>query len=557
MPSLKLTSTTSGSLDSVRFGAPATCSVAPTTDDDLANKKYVDDSVDAIDVANSTFSQPIMQTLFTANGSNKSNTALGENSLSNYYSNDIGPNNTSIGVNSLNSNTSGKDNTSIGYQSLSSNISGDNNTAIGYNTLQSTTNSYHNTAVGKNSLIALRNGANFNTAIGYDSGGNSNTWNGDAYGNTFLGAATYMTNNYTYSTAVGATAAITKSNQIVLGTSAQTVTIPKFTTAGVVHNLANGDLTSSLIVTADISNNAITSEKILNGTILGSDISSNTITDDNIANGTITSFKIATGTIVGTNIATATITSEKILDGTILGSDISSNTITADNIANGAITSDKIGTGVIVGSNISSNTITAGLLANDISYNGLLKVRDCSGGVDTQAANKKYVDDQITEIKGGIPQIDVDTLKEIADKLVDASGTEIYARLASPTFTGTVSGITAAMVSLGNVTNTSDADKPVSTAQQTALDLKANLASPVFTGNPTAPTPDTSDNDTTVATTAFVKNQNYITNSSLGVMPVTEPELGSTVNGSFWFNPTTGNLRIYYGSTWRDFGPLT
>lgn len=38
------------------------------------------------------------------------------------------------------------------------------------------------------------------------------------------------------------------------------------------------------------------------------------------------------------------------------------------------------------------------------------------------------------------------------------------------------------LLSLGNVDNTSDANKPVSTAQQTAIDLKANLASPTFTG---------------------------------------------------------------------------
>lgn len=53
----------------------------------------------------------------------------------------------------------------------------------------------------------------------------------------------------------------------------------------------------------------------------------------------------------------------------------------------------------------------------------------------------------------------------------------------SPTFTGTVSGITKSMVGLGNVDNTSDANKPVSTATQTALDLKSNLAAPSFTGN--------------------------------------------------------------------------
>jgi hypothetical protein len=58
----------------------------------------------------------------------------------------------------------------------------------------------------------------------------------------------------------------------------------------------------------------------------------------------------------------------------------------------------------------------------------------------------------------------------------------LKANLASPTFTGTVSGITKTMVGLGNVDNTSDASKPISTATQTALDLKANLASPSFTG---------------------------------------------------------------------------
>lgn len=49
---------------------------------------------------------------------------------------------------------------------------------------------------------------------------------------------------------------------------------------------------------------------------------------------------------------------------------------------------------------------------------------------------------------------------------------EAKAPLASPTFTGTVSGITSTMVGLGNVDNTTDLGKPVSTATQTALDGK-------------------------------------------------------------------------------------
>lgn len=52
----------------------------------------------------------------------------------------------------------------------------------------------------------------------------------------------------------------------------------------------------------------------------------------------------------------------------------------------------------------------------------------------------------------------------------------LKAPLASPTFTGTVSGVSKAMVGLGNVDNTSDAAKPVSTAQAAAIGAKANSA---------------------------------------------------------------------------------
>ena len=58
------------------------------------------------------------------------------------------------------------------------------------------------------------------------------------------------------------------------------------------------------------------------------------------------------------------------------------------------------------------------------------------------------------------------------------------ASLVSPQFSGTAygSGIPKALVNLSNVDDTADNAKPVSTAQQTALDLKANIASPTFTG---------------------------------------------------------------------------
>ena len=57
------------------------------------------------------------------------------------------------------------------------------------------------------------------------------------------------------------------------------------------------------------------------------------------------------------------------------------------------------------------------------------------------------------------------------------------------------------MVGLSNVDNTTDLNKPISNAQQTALDLKANLASPTLTGTVTVPTP---INGTDAATKAYV-----------------------------------------------------
>jgi hypothetical protein len=52
--------------------------------------------------------------------------------------------------------------------------------------------------------------------------------------------------------------------------------------------------------------------------------------------------------------------------------------------------------------------------------------------------------------------------------------TSALAPLASPTFTGTVGGITKTMVGLSNADNTSDSAKPISTATQTALDGKVS-----------------------------------------------------------------------------------
>ena len=115
------------------------------------------------------------------------------------------------------------------------------------------------------------------------------------------------------------------------------------------------------------------------------------------------------------------------------------------------------------------------------------------------------------------------------------------APLASPTFTGTVSGISSTMVGLGNVDNTADTAKPVSTAQQTALGLKSDLASPTFTGVPAAPTAAASTNTTQVATTAFVRAEVAALVGSAGATLDTLGELATALGNDAALSTTLTN----------------
>jgi len=85
-----------------------------------------------------------------------------------------------------------------------------------------------------------------------------------------------------------------------------------------------------------------------------------------------------------------------------------------------------------------------------------------------------------------------DTSALVTKTYVDTAD-NLLAPKANPTFTGTVAGITKSMVGLGSVDNTSDADKPVSTATQTALDAKLALAGGTMTGALTLSGAPTSD----------------------------------------------------------------
>ena len=117
-------------------------------------------------------------------------------------------------------------------------------------------------------------------------------------------------------------------------------------------------------------------------------------------------------------------------------------------------------------------------LGTGLSYN------DTTGAisVDTTAIQARVADVSDTEI-GYLNGVTSAIQTQLNDK----------APINSPTFTGTVGGITKSMVGLGNVDNTTDANKPVSTATQTALDGKLSLSGGVMTGAITLSADPTSD----------------------------------------------------------------
>jgi len=149
-------------------------------------------------------------------------------------------------------------------------------------------------------------------------------------------------------------------------------------------------------------------------------------------------------------------------------------------------------TGAVTVENISGNAGTATKLAAPVKING----EDFDGSKDITVA---------------------DATKEPAITGSDAAkywdGTKSWVDFATAV-KGTVMGGLAGDVSGLPILQT-DTFQQAITRLNGGLNQKANLASPTFTGTPNAPTAVASTNTTQIATTAFVKSQNYLDANSV------------------------------------------
>jgi hypothetical protein len=177
----------------------------------------------------------------------------------------------------------------------------------------------------------------------------------------------------------------------------------------------------------------------------------------------------------------------------------------------------------------------------------------------------------ITKAMVGLGNVDntSDALKPISTAMQNAlnlmaNASEVTTSLAakaplnSPTFTGTVSGITKSMVGLGNVDNTADASKPISTATQTALDLKAPLNSPTFTGTVSGITKSMVGLGNVDNTADASKPISTATQTALDLKaPLESPTFTGTVSGITKSMVGLGNVENTVLSTWAGSTSLT
>lgn len=180
------------------------------------------------------------------------------------------------------------------------------------------------------------------------------------------------------------------------------------------------------------------------------EIATQLASDENAAAALVTTVATKVDKVTGKGLSTEDYTTtEKTKLAAVTGANTGDETL--------ATIKTKLGITTLSGSNTGDQVIPTTLPASDVS-------------AWAKAATKPTY--TATEVGLGNVNNTTDLLKPVSTATQTAL--DLKAPLASPTFTGTVSGITATMVGLGNVNNTSDLLKPISTTTQTALDLKAN-----------------------------------------------------------------------------------
>jgi hypothetical protein len=248
------------------------------------------------------------------------------------------------------------------------------------------------------------------------------------------------------------------------------------TTGIVFEGTTANDFETTLTVTDPTADRTITFPDATGTVAMNGDLTTHTGATTNV-HGIVDTTELATRANVASLLTNATKTNITITgdkDGLVITAENGVADSNTDNLSEGGtnkyFTDERAqdAIGLNVGTGLSYNDTTGAISVDTTTI---------------QARVNNITDTEIGYLDGVTSAIQ----PQINDKLNSGTAATTYAPINSPAFTGTVTGVTKTHVGLSNVDNTSDAAKPVSTLTQTALNLKADLAGPTFTGTVVLP----------------------------------------------------------------------
>lgn len=306
-------------------------------------------------------------------------------------------------------------------------------------------------------------------------------------------------------------------------TADRTVTLPDATgTVALTSDLSPYAPLNSPTFTGTVTLPANTiSQSMMNDDSVGTnEIGGLAVTEAKIADGAVTSAKIADGTIVNGDInASAAIVDTKLATISTAGKvSNSATTATSDNTVSAIVARDSSG-------NFAAGTITAALTGNASTATTLATARNIAGQSFNGSANISIAPTDLTGVTSTAAEINIldgatlsTTELNYVDGVTSAIQTQLDAKapLNSPALTGTPTAPTATLATnttqvattafvraevaalVANAGSTLDTLNEIATALgndpnfattiTTSIGLKANTASPTFTGTVTIPT---------------------------------------------------------------------
>ena len=283
-------------------------------------------------------------------------------------------------------------------------------------------------------------------------------------------------------------------------------------------------ITDLNVTTAKLADNSVTTAKMLDANVTTDKLIDNAVTTNKITDLNVTTAKLADNAVTTNKILDENITTSKIADVSVTNPKLSDNAVTTIKIQDLNVTTSKIADNAVTNVKILSvdQSKITGIILGAIGGTGVAntgKTITLGGNLTTSGA---FATTLVSTAATNVTLPTTGTLATLA-------GTETFTNKTISAGTNTISGLTNANLSgnagisianggtgantvlgaktnliLDQVDNTRDLNKPISTATQAALDLKAPLASPNLTGIPTAPTAPFATNTTQIATTEFV-----------------------------------------------------